>query len=67
MEGIYWCQHCNSPLLSSKCDFCRSSGHKIASDVRPIFPKEKLLWEILLDYPEGYFSESSMWDTKPIN
>lgn len=64
MEGIYWCQHCNSPLLSSKCDFCRSSGHKIASDVRPIFPKEKRLWEILLDYPEGYFSESSMWDTK---
>jgi phosphoadenosine phosphosulfate reductase len=64
MSNIYWCSECNSPLLSQKCSSCGSLGGRIASDIRPIFPDEKRLWEVLLGYPNGYFNNAFMWDTK---
>ena len=39
----------------------------MASDVRPVFPQEKRLLEIFLDYPKDSLRNESVWDTKSSN
>lgn len=51
---IYWCDNCNAPSYNKVCDCCGSIGRYIASDIRPVFPEERLLIEILLDTPMKY-------------
>lgn len=47
---IFWCQHCNVPLLRSTCDFCQSQGSHVnlapPGDIRFCSPHEK---EVLSD------------------
>ena len=45
---IYWCEKCNAPSYEKECGFCGSVCKPIASDLRPVFPEERLLVEILL-------------------
>lgn len=63
MSDIYWCEKCRQPLLSATCCNCNTSGQRIASDIRPVFPEERKLLEALFDYPEGFLMEKSVWDT----
>ena len=65
---IYWCKNCNIPVIQimNQADkgFCPSCGKKtkkLASDLRPVFPEERLLLEILLEKEPNEFLQKSVW------
>ncbi len=58
---IYWCNHCQIPTYDEECPLCHSKGTYMTSDVRPVFPEERLLVEILLQKPLA-FVDSSVWN-----
>ncbi len=59
-SAIYWCLTCNIPIWENECPECHSSGKYISTDIRPVFPQERLLVEILLNKPLQYL-QSSVW------
>jgi hypothetical protein len=63
---IYWCEHCGIPTFNKKCSICNSEGKYIGTDIRPVFPEERLLIEIILGKPFE-FAEKSMWNTSGNN
>jgi phosphoadenosine phosphosulfate reductase len=63
LSDIFWCNNCKVPLLKKECGICHDDGQRVASDIRPVFPEEKRLLEVLLEYEEGYFRDKSVWDT----
>lgn len=58
---LYWCENCNVPIYEETCPECHAKGKYFTSDVRPVFPEERLLIEILLDKPLA-FLEDSVWN-----
>ena len=52
--SIYWCKHCNIPLYEEVCPICGEKGKRIGSDIRPVFPEERLLLEVMLGEPFKY-------------
>lgn len=65
---LYWCPDCKVPLIKA-CngvdkEYCPLCGGKhaeyMAQDLRPVFPEERLLLEILLNKPLA-FLEKSVW------
>ena len=58
---LYWCENCNVPIYEEICPECHAKGKYFTSDVRPVFPEERLLLEILLDKPLA-FIEDSVWN-----
>lgn len=60
-SDIYWCDNCNIPLYEKKCS-CRGKVKRIATDMRPVFPEERLLLEVILDKPFA-FKEDSVWNS----
>ncbi|MCI8484413.1 MAG: phosphoadenosine phosphosulfate reductase family protein [Lachnospiraceae bacterium] len=58
---IYWCSHCRIPLYEEKCSLCGQPGKRLTTDIRPVFPEERLLLEILLGKPLEYLKES-VWN-----
>lgn len=57
---LYWCEHCNVPIYEKICT-CGHEGKAFTSDVRPVFPEERLLVEILLGKPMAYINDS-VWN-----
>lgn len=51
---IFWCEKCKAPSYENACDCCGSSCIPIATDLRPVFPEERLLIEAILDEPMKY-------------
>lgn len=65
---INWCSNCRVPVLQevSQADkgVCPRCGRKMkymASDIRPVFPEERLLLEILLDRKPNEYVDKSVW------
>ena len=58
---LYWCEKCNVPLYDEKCCICGTTGKKSTTDIRPVFPEERLLLEILIGKPFKYL-KSSVWN-----
>ncbi|MCI8335530.1 MAG: phosphoadenosine phosphosulfate reductase family protein [Lachnospiraceae bacterium] len=65
---VHWCSKCRVPVLQevSQADkgICPRCGRKMkymASDIRPVFPEERLLLEILLDKQPNEYIEKSVW------
>ena len=58
---VYWCSHCNIPIYDSYCPECGKKGKYISTDLRPVFPEERLLLEILIGEPFKYIN-SSVWN-----
>ena len=58
---VYWCDDCNIPLYDEICPICGKQAHRIGSDLRPVFPEERLLLEILVGSPYKY-KNSSVWN-----
>lgn len=61
ISQIYWCFDCNIPLID--IEECQHSNHKIkriSGDIRPVYPEERLLIELLLHKPLKYLN-SSCW------
>lgn len=61
-SSIYWCKECNVPLFEEACHCCGQQGTQIATDLRPVFPEERLLIEIILGEPLKY-QDSSVWSS----
>lgn len=62
---VYRCNNCNVPLLRYAndadrltCPKCGKKAAYMASDLRPVFPEERLLIEILLDKPLAFLNKS---------
>lgn len=58
---VYWCKECNIPTYDKECSLCGNIGEYISSDLRPVFPEERLLLEVLIDKPLKYIN-SSVWN-----
>ena len=59
---LFWCYTCNIPVHEEICPVCGTKGKYIATDIRPVFPEERLLMEILIAEPLQYI-KSSVWYT----
>lgn len=59
---IYWCKNCNVPIYEEKCDICGENAKALTTDLRPVFPEERLLLEILIGEPLKYI-KSSVWNS----
>lgn len=53
---IYWCKHCHTPIIQTltqadkgACPICKRETKYLSADLRPVFPEERLLVELLLD------------------
>lgn len=59
---IYWCDECNIPVFEKKCTCCGKENRYIATDLRPVFPEEKLLLALILEKKNALcFQKSSVW------
>ena len=63
---VNWCPHCRIPLIqevNSKepCPLCGGTASYIAQDLRPVFPQERLLVELLLGLQPHQLKEKSVW------
>lgn len=65
---VYWCKECHVPVMQEItqadkgiCPRCGKSMKYMAKDVRPVFPEERLLIEILLKKKPYLWAESSVW------
>lgn len=58
---IYWCEECNIPLYDETCGICGHKAKKMCRDIRPVFPEERLLLEIILEKPFVY-AKDSVWN-----
>lgn len=61
-SDIYWCDTCKVPLFNRECECCHGKGKRITTDIRPVFPEERLLLEILLDKKERELEKCSVWN-----
>ncbi|MBQ2800540.1 MAG: phosphoadenosine phosphosulfate reductase family protein [Lachnospiraceae bacterium] len=60
---IYWCSSCNVPSYTQECKLCGNTGKKVSSDVRPVFPEEKILLEIIMEVQESIcLKDKSVWN-----
>lgn len=63
---VCWCKSCKIPVISDssekavECKLCGNTAKYMCSDVRPVFPEERLFIEILLANPFE-FEKSSVW------
>ena len=62
---IYWCFHCNIPIIKTydelqkdSCPLCKNKTKYLSTDLRPVFPEERLLLEILKNKPLKYINDS---------
>lgn len=58
---IFWCEKCKVPIYEQTCGLCHSKGKKLTTDLRPVFPEERLLIEIILGKP-FQFLDKSVWN-----
>ena len=59
---IYWCDACRIPLYEEHCSLCGAKGRYFGKDVRPVFPKERLLLELLTEREPGTLAKTSLWN-----
>lgn len=65
--NVYWCADCGVPIIRAangdevlSCPLCGKFIKYMATDIRPVFPEERLLVEILIGKPLVYL-KSSVW------
>ena len=66
--GVHWCNHCRVPVQQEVtqadkgiCPICRNEMKYMSSDLRPVFPEERLLLEILLGKKPNEWIDKSVW------
>ena len=62
---IFWCNECKSPVIKyandidrNICPLCGKATTYMCADLRPVFPEERLLIEILWGKPRAYLYDS---------
>lgn len=59
---IYYCDECQTPIFDKKCSLCGKEGKYLGTDLRPVFPEERLLLEAIEGEPFKY-ANKSIWNT----
>ena len=64
---IYWCNTCNVPIIKhvndnnkNECSLCHGTTDYLSTDLRAVYPEERLLIECLLGEPFKY-KDCSVW------
>lgn len=64
---VFWCDDCKVPIIKavnsidkSICTLCNGSTTYLCADLRPVFPEERLLFEIISAKPLEYL-QKSVW------
>jgi phosphoadenosine phosphosulfate reductase len=64
---IYWCADCKAPIIKKSsdinkdvCPACKRTTSFLCADLRPVFPEERLLLEIIHGKPLAY-KDKSVW------
>jgi len=62
---IFWCNNCKIPIIKYAndidkdiCSLCKQETSYLCADLRPVFPEERLLFEILQGKPLAYLNDS---------
>lgn len=65
---IYWCKECAIPVIQNLtqvnkgvCPICKKTMKYMSTDLRPVFPEERLLMEILLGKRPNEYINKSVW------
>lgn len=65
---VNWCKTCQIPLIHSYaaadkgiCPICAQNTHYLSSDLRPVFPEERLLLAILRNKEPHYYMNQPVW------
>ena len=65
---VFWCNNCKIPIIHTTtaadkgiCPICGEKTHYLTSDLRPVFPEERLLLAILHDKEPNAYMDSSVW------
>ena len=65
---VYWCNDCEVPVLHETncanrgiCPICGNRMKYMSADLRPVFPEERLLLEILLGKEPHEYIQKSVW------
>lgn len=65
---VYWCKECRIPVMQEvsqpgkgRCPRCGKPMKYLSRDIRPVFPEERLLLELLLDKEPYKWAENSVW------
>ena len=65
---IYWCKDCKIPIIQNTnqsdkgiCPLCGRKTKYLTTDLRPVFPEERLLLEILLEKEPNEYINKSVW------
>lgn len=63
---VYWCDSCRIPVIHIPgsrhipCPACRGDAHYLCADMRPVFPEERLFFEVMTGKPNR-FADDSVW------
>lgn len=62
---VYWCADCKVPVIKSAdeidktvCPLCAGTTSYLCADLRPVFPEERLLLEIIQGNPLAHIADS---------
>lgn len=59
--AVFWCDECNVPIINIESHVENHSIRYLSTDIRPVFPEERLLLEIILGEPFKFIN-SSCWN-----
>lgn len=65
---VYWCDCCRTPVINTVvqadkgyCPICGNKTKYLSADLRPVFPEERLLVELILGKDPNVFKNKSVW------
>ncbi|NLD50823.1 MAG: phosphoadenosine phosphosulfate reductase family protein, partial [Clostridiaceae bacterium] len=65
---IFWCESCNVPIIRNAndtnkyiCTLCNGKTHYLAADLRPVFPEERFLMEIIKNKEPFEHEKDFVW------
>lgn len=66
--NVYWCDNCKIPVIQQEtqadkglCPCCGEKLKYLSTDLRPVFPEERLLFELMIGKKPNEFVEKSVW------
>ena len=59
---LYWCDDCKVPVFEPVCPRCGVEAKYISTDVRPVFPEERLLLALIQNKENPHcYDTASVW------
>ena len=66
-NSVHWCNNCKIPIIQpnikhfKKCPLCGEYTKYLSKDLRPVFPEERLLLELITKVKPNAYSTCSVW------